>query len=154
MKKILAISLIIIIGIFSTSCSNGDINETTTYNYIFKGENDLWEAEYKVTGESTYKQNDNEVKNDGQFEFILTVAYKGDISELSSVKNLSISYKSNLKGGSYNLSFPEDGTIKKAYTIKFESDMLNVSKDEIIKVTIKIDNEIQELELKPELVTS
>lgn len=137
------------IVLVSASCSYYDVNEKTVYNYVFSGENDLWGAEYTAIGESTYKQKDYEVKSNGTFEYVLTVSYKGDMTDLYNVRSFRIEYESLFQAGRYSLEFPEDGKMKKTYTIKSQGDRIDLNEDEIIKVTIFIDGETQELELKP-----
>lgn len=130
-----------------TGCSN---KEMVKHDYTYKGENEFWTAEYKVKGESGFvKKGDNKLhKSDSRS--ILTVTYKKDLSELSSIKHFKISYKSSTgeTGRSYQ-SDKNNPLNKKTYTIENTSkDTVIESKDEIIKVSIDIDGKVQTIELK------
>ncbi|MDY2630569.1 MAG: hypothetical protein SOV85_04360 [Clostridium sp.] len=129
MKKIISIFIIFILLII-TGCLNKNINQ---YNYSYKGKNEFWTAEYHITG------------NDTTCEKIFTITYNYDISQLSSIKRLEISYESSVaNGGIEEIVQPE-----KSYTLKSTtSGGVIESKDEVIKVTINIDGHIQILELK------
>lgn len=148
MKKKSISFLFILLVIISYGCANQEA-EITKYDYHFVGENDLWTADYKVTGEQSVDPND-QAKNTGHFDYVLTVAYKKDIADLENVKNLEINSTSSLKNSEYKLTFPEDGTIQKSYTIKYESESLAILEDDTIEVTIKADDIEQTLELTNE----
>lgn len=83
---------------------------------------------------------------------LFTVTYKKDVSELSSVKHLEISYKSSVGGGKSTTDFDDDDSPKrKTYTMSSSSTNGSIeNKDEVIEVTIDIDGKIQTFELKNE----
>ncbi|WP_238883383.1 hypothetical protein [Clostridium sp. YIM B02551] len=145
MKKLSGI-LILIMLLILTGCAN---KKVTKISYTYKGENDYWIAEYKVSGNKviTEKKDKSEYKNEA--DNALTVTYKKDVSELSSVKHLEISYKSSAGSGNLTQDFDDNTPMGKTYTLKSSSVGAYVeSEDEIIKVDINIDGKIQTIELK------
>ncbi|MFT8352800.1 hypothetical protein [Clostridium saccharoperbutylacetonicum] len=58
-------------------CSNKKIH---TYDY--RGENEFWAGEYKVSGRTIFTEKDNKATYEGNGSEIFTVTYKRDISEL------------------------------------------------------------------------
>lgn len=82
----------------------------------------------------------------------LIVTYNKDISELSSVKHIEISYGDTvLKGKPLIEDYNNGSHARKTYTLKSHTTGSAIeSGDDIIKVTINIDNQIQTIELKNE----
>lgn len=143
MRKIVVI-LVTIMLFLIVGCSN---KEVIRYDYTYRGENEFWTAEYKVKGTATFTEKDNKTSYEGNGSKILTVTYKKDISELSSVKHLEISYKS--RKVAYDLDDNETMD-QKTFTLKSNNVGAIENKDEIIKVNINIDGETQTIELKNE----
>lgn len=145
MRKI-AIILITIMLFMVAGCSNKNVIK---HNYTYKGENEFWTAQYKVNSTDTFTKKDDKLHYEGNSNDILTVTYKKNISDLSSVKHLEISYKSSAGYGSIGQNSPR----KKTYTMTSSSTTggATENKDEIIKVTINLDGKIQTIELKNEL---
>ena len=128
-------------------CTN---KEVTKYDYNFIGENDLWKAQLIANGENTiYKANDK-LQSNGSLHEKLVVTYKKDISELSCVKNLKISYESSNGGGTLNTSFLTCPPSEKVYTIESSStgNYYKYNKDQIIVVDIFLDGQKQSVEMK------
>lgn len=145
MRKITSILIVIIILII-TGCSN---KKVINHNYTYKGENELWTVEYKVNGKSTVTERDGKTDYESNAEKILTVSFKKNLSELSSVKHLAISFKSSAGSGSLNEDFDGNFPIKKTYTLKSSSNGGAIEvKDETIKVNINLDGRAQTIELK------
>jgi hypothetical protein len=140
---LIAIMLFIIVG-----CSN---QKVTKHNYTYEGENEFWTAEYKVTGTETVTEKDNKISCESKSNNLFIVTYKKDVSELSSVKHLEISYKSSVGGGKSTADFDDDSPKRKTYTMSSGSTNGSIeNKDEVIEVTIDIDGELQTFELKNE----
>lgn len=147
MRKVRGILIIILLFII-VGCSN---QKVIRHNYTYKGENELWTAEYKVNGTGIFTEKDNKTSYESSSNDILTVTYKNDISELSSVKHLEISYRSSAGGGGITEDYNEGSTAEKTYTIKSGGTGGAIeNKDEIIKVIINLDGKIQTIELKNE----
>jgi len=134
-----AMLLLIIIG-----CSN---KKVIKYDYIYRGENESWTAEYKINGTATFTEKDNKTSYEDDGGKVLTVTYKGDISELSSVKHFEISYKG--EGLVYDIG-DDDSLNQKTFTLESEGLGAVEDKDEIIKVNINMDGQTQTIELKNE----
>ena len=129
-----------------TGCSN---KEVIKHNYTYKGENEFWTAEYKVNGTGTFTEKDNKISYESKCSKVLTVIYKKDLTELSSVKHLEISYKSSAGGGKITEDYDDGPPDQKTYTIKIGGTGGAIeNKDEVIEVTINLDGKIQTLELK------
>ena len=77
--------LIVLVMFIVAGCSN---KEVIKHNYTFKGENELWTAEYKVNGTGTFSKKDGKTHYQSNSNSTLTVSYKKDITELSSVKHI------------------------------------------------------------------
>lgn len=87
------ISIIVIILLtlsLATGCSSKDITE---HYYNYKGESEHWTAQYKgYTIDEFYKENGKlkcKEKADGNLVF----TYKGDLSDLSSVREVGYNFK-------------------------------------------------------------
>lgn len=147
MKKL--ISFIIILTVLATTgCSKKDI---VKHNYTFKGENESWTAEYNINGTQTFiKDGDiSRVESECQKEFSIT--YKNNISELSKIKNIKISYKSRISGGEIVEDYNDGTWPEKTYKIQSNSTGGAIeSKDDTIEVTVNIDGNIEVFELKNE----
>lgn len=143
MKRIVSILMLVVILVIP-GCSNREIIE---HHYTYFGENDLWRAVYKVDATVTFFKVDGVLNVDTYKECILTVTYKKDISDLSKVKNLIISYDTSTGNGSLSQEFDEPPT-ENIYTLKSRSIGSAITNaDESIPVTINIDGEIQIIEL-------
>lgn len=147
MKKIVSIIIITVATLIFAGCSN---NEIVKHDYTYKGENEIWTAEYKAKGESGFINKDGRKIYTSKSDVTITVTYKNDVSELSSVKNLKITSKSSTGEVSQTEELGEDETLnRKNFTIKNEvKDSLVESKDEIIKVDIELDGKKSTLDLK------
>lgn len=144
MKRLVSI-LMLMVTLVISGCSNREISE---YHYIYRGENDLWSAEYKVDATVTFFKRDDVLNAETYKECMLTVTYKEDISDLSKVKNLIISYTSSTGGGSLEEEFDSEPPTENVYTLKSRSTGSAIeNEDETIQVTINIDGEIQTIEL-------
>ena len=144
MKRIVSILMLVVILVIP-GCWNREVIE---HHYIYFGENDLWSAEYKVDATVTFFKKDGVLNAETYKECILTVMYKEDISDLSKVKNLIISYNSSAGNGSISEEFDSQPPTENIYTLKSRSTGSAITNaDESIPVTINIDGEIQTIEL-------
>lgn len=134
MKK-LSIILVAIVLLIIVLYSSKDV---FGQNYTYKGENELWTAEYKVNVTKAFTDTK------------LTVSFKKDLSEISSVKHFEISYESSIRGGKLTSDFDSNNPLnQKTYTLKSNSSGgAIVNKNEIIKVNINLDGKIETIELK------
>lgn len=145
MKKVI-IAVTAIVLLMLTGCAN---RQVVNHNYIYKGENECWIAEYKVNGTGIFTEKNHKTEYESNKNDILTVTYKKDLKELSSVKNLEISYESSAGGGRLNLSFDDKSPYEKTYTLKSGGRGGAIEhKDETIKVSISLDGKTEIIELK------
>jgi hypothetical protein len=141
--------LIAIVLLILTGCSN---REVINHNYTYKGENEFWTVEYKVTGTGIFTGKGNKTEYEANSNQTLTVSYRKNLLDLSSVKHLEISYKSSSGGGKLIEDFDENHPLnQKTYTFKtFTRGGAIENKNEIIKVNINLDGNVQTIELKNE----
>lgn len=144
MKKIISILMLVVVSLIS-GCLNREINE---YHYTYYGENDSWSAEYKLDATVTFFKKDGVLNVETYKERLLTVTYKDDVSNLSKVKNLIISYNSSTGGGSLEEEFNSKPPTENIYTLKSSSTSSAIENaDETIQLTINIDGDVQNIEL-------
>jgi len=137
---------ILLIFIF-VSCSKKDV---TNYKYTYTGENEQWNVVYKVNESVTFTNEDNILDAETEAKNVLTITYKGNLTDLSSVKHTEISYECSTEGGKRVEDYSEGESISsKTFTlISGGKNGALHSGDEIITVTINIDGDTQTLELK------
>jgi len=124
--------------------------EVENYNYLYKGENSSWTAEYSVNGTGTWTKIEGRLHYDNDVKKVFTLTYKGDLSELSKVKHLEIAYETTAGSGKLTEDYDSEHPIdQKTFTFQSGGKGSAVGrKDQIIKVTITLDNNIQTIELK------
>lgn len=147
MKKLISFIIILVI-LGTTGCSKKNV---INHNYAFKGENELWIAEYNINGTQEFIEKDGSTnfKSECQKEFSIT--YKNDISELSSIKNIVISYTSSTSKGEIVEDYKDGTQAEKTYEIQSSATGGAIeNKDDIIEVTVNIDGNIETFELKNE----
>ncbi len=146
MKKAVAVFACFML-ILLTGCFN---REVENYNYLYKGENASWTAEYAVNGTGIWTKTNGKLHYDNDIEKVFTITYKGNISELANVRHLEIAYETTAGGGRQTEDYDSSNPISEK-TFKFRSRSQGVAvgrKDQTIKVTITLDNDVQSLELK------
>ncbi len=142
-----AVFLLFTMLIFLSGCSHKEI---TKYNYLYKGESELWSAECSVVGTGTWTKENNKLDYDNDIKKVLTVTYRNDVSELSNVKNIKIEYEIGSSGGSLDENYDSSNPLARK-TLKLQSGGKGISvplKDTVIKVKITLDDNVQTLELK------
>lgn len=139
--KIIFIALIILM---LSGCSSKDVDR---YDYIFKGENELWYAELRINGYIEFVEDEGTLKVDSYHEQDFITTYKKDLSDLSTIKHIEVGYDGGVSGGKMIHDNP-DGTLNtKTFTMKSSSNGATIREDEIVKVTINVDGEIQTFDL-------
>lgn len=124
-------------------------NEVIIHNYTFMGGNQFWIAVYKVNGTGTFTKEYGQVHYYSKSNSTLTISYKKDLSELSLIKNLEISYESSAGGGALILNFERIPPSEKTFILKSRSIGGAIeNKDERINVKIDLDGKIQVIELQ------
>lgn len=145
MKKIILI-LTLVALLFVTSCAY----KTTHLQYIYKGENEKWTAEYKVNGSYKFFEVDGKTHYQGESDRVLVVEYKNDLSELSDIKQLVITYETSSGKGRTEIEFEDSLQPQKTYKIQSSRSSASIDENEIIKVIIEIDGVVESIELRKE----
>jgi len=140
---------ILLISIILSGCKTKD-NDETTINYTFKGENEFWDAEYIINGIEKFEKKNGILSYHNNTSNLLTVEYRGDLSDLNLVKEVDISYETSTNSGrsvdTYNNKQP---ITSKEFKLKSEGENTALpDENEIVTVEIKVDGVSQTLELK------
>ncbi len=146
LKRIVIMVVILLLLPFNGCGKKEDGNK----HHIFLGENELWSAKYELSGSviDTKRENGN-LYNDSWTDRKLTVEYKGELSDLSKVEFLEISYTSKLGGGKLTGNYEGEGPPTKIFTLESGGNGYDEpDKDAVIQVVINVDGEINNLELK------
>lgn len=150
MKKILTLLLFTILSL--TACTEKTDNKvtdnkTTNYNYKFIGESEHWEAEYIYKGTETRKNDKGVISSSSKDNYKLVLKYKGSLKELSSMKKLEYSFKTNSSGGESKAEFTEPPK-ERVFTSRGGSEGgAQVNKDEAIQVHVKWNGSEESFEL-------
>lgn len=130
-KNFVFITFLIIIMV--VGCSKKEVFHE---NYTFVGENHDWKAKCTAKETVTFTEHNNKTEATNNSDNKLTITYKGKLSNLSSVKHIKISYKTDLSEGFYDGRLDEGVTSK---TYIFTSVGQITDENDIIKVTIELD---------------
>ena len=151
MRKVI-ILLTVICFMFSGCSNKKDTDKDTKIStYTFKGENELWNVELNIHAEETFTEKEGTLSYENNASKVLTATYQKDLSDLSSAKNIMISYKSSVSGGSLEENYEDTPPTEKVFTLSSQSSGGAIeSADEIIEVNISIDGTTQTIELKNE----
>ncbi|WP_026575630.1 hypothetical protein [Bacillus sp. UNC438CL73TsuS30] len=158
MKKILTLLLFTIMVL--TACTvttdktkNEDVknevidNKTINNNYKFVGESEHWEAQYLYNGTETWKDDKGVASYSNKDNYKLVLKYKGSLKELSSMKKLKYSFKTNSSSGKTEEDFPAPPK-DRIFTARGGSEGgAKVEKDEVIQVHVKWDKFEESFEL-------
>ena len=154
LKKItiILIALIATVMFIVTGCSSekeeGVVKEVIEHDYTYKGENEFWVAEYKVDGTWTFIEKDNFTDFSSESSRRFKITYKKDLSDLTSVKHLVISYSVS-GGGGGDMELEGDSITETTFTSESRGRGGAIpNKDAVVTVTIDADGEIQTFELK------
>lgn len=150
MKKILTLLLFTILAL--TACTEKTDNKvtdnkTTNYNYKFIGESEHWKAEYIYKGTEKWKNDKGKASYSNKDHYELVLKYKGSLKELSSMKNLEYSFKTNSSDGKSIEKFTEPPK-ERVFTSRGGSEGgAKVDKDEVIQVNVKWNESEEAFEL-------
>ncbi|QUW23842.1 hypothetical protein JSQ81_01570 [Sporosarcina sp. Marseille-Q4063] len=116
-------------------------------DYIFKGESSHWIGEYVFKGTEKWKEKNKRTTLSSESRYTLAIKYKGDLSELASVKNLSYFYQTSLGSGSGETLEFDESPNQILFTIS-GGGTTTMNKDEVIEVTVKWDSFEESFELR------
>jgi hypothetical protein len=119
--------------------------KTIRKDYTFTGESEHWIGEYVFKGTEIWKEKNKRTTLSSESRYTLAIKYKGDLSELASVKKLSYSYKTSLGSGSDTMEFDEPPT-QILFAIN-GGGTSTMNKDEVIEVTVMWDSFEESFEL-------
>jgi len=150
MKRLIAIFIISMLFALS-GCSGSGISQDaievdsadSDRNFSFVGESESWAAMLKVNYEFMFCEEDGTLHHDGDGNSPLYVTYKGDISDLESIKSLSI-----VCGESSTEYTFKKGPSLTGKTFKFPVSISDIKKDDIKEAVITMDGEAETIELK------
>lgn len=140
MKKILFILFTIILLLLS-----GYSDKEVTYrHYTYLGENKDWIADYKADTLEIFREKDGKLDYDNKEKDQFRITFKKDVSELASVKNVTITCKGDLWKSTLHEEYTEtDPLTKKTFTMGGGGSSTNLSIDDYILVTVKLDGKVQ-----------
>jgi hypothetical protein len=150
MKRAMSIVFLLIISVGCALLIGTDAyaGERFPYHYSFCGENDRWKAEYTVEGEGVFTRIKGTLHYNNRVDNLFTLTYKGDLSELASVRRFGSSYETSTGGGSESMEL-ESALTEKVF--RHHSSSINGAvaiPEDIIRVTVTMDGKIEQFELK------
>ncbi len=138
-------------------CDNQDVftngnNDFIENHFVFKGESEYWTGEMTVDSSSVFYESKGTLGCDATEKERLTVTYKGDVADLTSVKKVIIAYDSGSSGGSLEESHDNEYPLReKTFTLSGGcSGCSFFHEDDIITVTVTIDDETESFEMRNE----
>ena len=146
---LLSIFLLIACAADGTQSSVKISDDYIENHFVFKGESELWTGEMKVDSTLQFYEKDGVLGCDTNEKHKLTVTYKGDVSDLASVKQLKIDFDAGPSSGSLEEEHVDDPITQKTFVMQGGgSGSAQIQKDEIITVTVTIDGKTESFEMK------
>jgi len=109
---IFILSILICILVLSLGCSGkGLITEKQVVTYhddTFEDESENWKAKYVLNETHVFTTANRKTHYDGEYEHLLFVTYKGNLSDLPPPKRINISYDAGFWGGGRFDSFDQE----------------------------------------------
>jgi hypothetical protein len=126
--------------------SNDDYIEN---HVVFKGESDSWTGEMTADSALLFYESDGVLGCDSEDKALLTVTYKGDVSDLASVKDMRIAYGTRNEVGSLSTSYSDESPLQeKTFTITTRSfNVANIEEDFVVTVTVTTDDNTETFEM-------
>lgn len=148
MRKLFVFLITVAMMMTIGGCSSSD-KKVIKHDYLFKGENENWQAEYHLDATEVFYREDGILKYDNEAEKKLTISYKKDIAELASVKEVEISYKTRTGGGYLSEEYSGDDFLEKGTFVLKSGGKGGAleNKEDIIKVEINLDGKVETIEL-------
>ncbi len=153
MKKVTVLLMLLSIFLLSACAADGtqsSVNSSDDYienHFVFRGESELWSGEMKVDSTLQFYEKDGILGCDANEKHKLTVTYKGDVSDLASVKQLKIDFDAGPSGGSLEEDHADDPIEQKTFVMQGGGNGAQIQKDEIITVTVTIDGKTESFEM-------
>ncbi|HSP48141.1 MAG TPA: hypothetical protein VLN47_08715 [Clostridiaceae bacterium] len=116
--------------------------------YVFEGGSETWEVEYVVDSKRVFTDRNGRIEYDGEANALMSVTCKRETEELGKVEKFKIAYASRFGTGSSSMEFDEAQYLDRDHTMRLSgsADQLG-SVDETVRITITVDDKIEEMEL-------
>jgi hypothetical protein len=103
--------LLLFTGLITACSKNGEVTE---HSYLFTGEGEYWVAELRYEAKEVWGKDADDVNTySSENDYTFKLTYKGDLDELTSMKQLDYEYKRGPIGeGSSSLTFDEPVSVK------------------------------------------
>lgn len=143
-KGIQIVSFFLLIIFILAGCNKKDV---TRYSYTYQGETELWKAAYKVDTTVTFTEKDGKLDGETDGKGMLVIEYKGELADLLYVRHSELSYEYTHGKEILTKNYGDGESItSKVFTLNSSRSGVPL-KDDIIKVSINMDGNIQTLEL-------
>ncbi|SEP69077.1 hypothetical protein SAMN05216232_0593 [Virgibacillus subterraneus] len=146
-KLIIGIVGLVILLIATTSVMRSENREVIEHDYTFAGESENWKAEYHVEGEQVFYEENDTLRGDSESETDIILAYKGKLSELSSVRKLKYKFETSSGSMGSNRTF-DKAPEKKVFRHGGASSGVTSSENQEVKVSVQWGEETEEFTLK------
>lgn len=104
-RAFILVLFLLLIGMLLMGCGHDVSSERS---YLLRGENEEWAVDYQITFTTTFPEENGKKYAKKSKSNSITVTYKKDITELSDIKNMKISYKDSFgSGGSEEQNYDE-----------------------------------------------
>lgn len=119
--------------------------DVVRYGCTYRGENENWTAEYIEKGKWIFKK-DGFLSEKSEGNRRMTVTYKGELTDLTALNGLKISYGvGSMRGVIYEMD-GED--IKEEKFVYKREGAVHPGVGTIVEITIEMDDDIQKIELE------
>jgi hypothetical protein len=141
--------LLLILLLLISGCSDEDVYR---HYYDYRGENDSWKAEYIVNAKVTFTEHKGVLDAQTESEEIFILTYKGELSDLSSVRLFEYGYESMFGSGTSSSEYTAENPIQtKIFKLRSGGKGGTTSnEDTIYTVTVNMDGAMQSFELQCE----
>lgn len=131
---------------------SGCNKDVKRYYYDYRGENENWKAEFIENDTVTFTKNKGSLHVESEAEEVFLLTYKGELSDLSSVRLFEYGYESPSKAGKSSSDYTADQPINtKVFTLRSGSTGGSLSsEDTVYTVTVNMDGVKETFELKLE----
>lgn len=119
-----------------TACSNN--REVTEHRYLFTGEAEYWEAEFRYEADEVWgKDSDDVTTYSSEEDYTFKLTYKGELDDLSSMEELFYEYERGSTGKGSSLLTFEDPVSTKEFTSEGSGSGSIIREDMVITVKVK-----------------
>lgn len=146
-RKLLLVGIILMVVLTTIIMKNAN-RETIKHDYTFVGESENWSGEFVLKGTEVFYEEDGRLQYDSQNRTEFSVMYKGEVSELATLKKLVVSYDSPAGSGKTEATFDEPPRNTVFSLGRSGGSGAMVKKDDGIEVSVQWDGETETFELR------